>query len=63
MKKMELFQETAKTVSFKKRRQNREKMELFRRCVYTGEPLPSRRIAMVRRIKGIRRPVKKTIHV
>ena len=40
-----------------------DKMEIFRRCVYTGEPLPSRRIAMVRRIKGIRRPVKKTIHV
>ena len=40
-----------------------KKMEIFRRCVYTGEPLPVHKVAMVRRVGGRKRRVKKTIHV
>ena len=40
-----------------------KKMEILRRCICTGEPLPSYKVEMVRRIKGRKRPVKKTIHV
>jgi len=40
-----------------------KKMEIFRRCVYTGERLPVHKVKMVQRIKGRKRPVRKTIHI
>ena len=40
-----------------------KKREIFCRCVYTGEPLPPLKVKMVRRIKGPRKPVRKTIHI
>ncbi len=40
-----------------------KKIEIFRRCVYTGEPLPSHKVKMVRRIRGRKRRVRKTIHI
>ena len=46
-----------------KKRPTSKKWEELRRRICTGEPLPYRKVEMVRRISYPKKPVKKTIHV